>query len=481
MHGVKSLSGTPRRDSATSTPEAMLKNAKQYIDDGRATQRKTGYEICKQLIGKKFICSNEVKAEAYYLVGIGWAEAHNNIKKAFEYIKPAAILRHQEAINYLIQNFTYSGEPDEQVIQLLQGEAEKGSALAKYELGKLYAAGRGVLQDEKLAAALFNEAAQLGIHQAKYELSIMYSHGRGVTQDVTYSQTLLIDAAHECDLRAKTLYKAGQLSKSRGDITGAIKLFMRAGDKKYLDAFIELALLFNDLGSKGEKFSKEMPSLDWYAKWKILPYSENKMVAGCINRAYMYDHAGAMFYKGVACINYLYPKNKPTYISSLISEDKLIEQECISVKDKVTTSACNLEELLNDGIHELNKASRKGHVGADYFLGMMYAEGDKVAKSETKYASHFTRAYNCGVAEWATEQEKAFGIKAARAFASAIEKRSTYETIRAAATNNLNTVEMWSQRADKLEGKDNTTTTSTIISKERDKAKKDMENLNDTL
>jgi len=67
--------------------------------------------------------------------------------------------------------------------RLFKPMAEQGHAEAQYNLGGMYAEGRGVPQDYGKAAKWFRKAAEQGHAEAQYNLGGMYFRGRGVPQD----------------------------------------------------------------------------------------------------------------------------------------------------------------------------------------------------------------------------------------------------------------------------------------------------------
>ncbi len=61
--------------------------------------------------------------------------------------------------------------------------AEQGQALAQYNLGLLYANGKGVSKDDAQAQQWYEKAAAQGHADAQVNLGILYDYGRGVAQD----------------------------------------------------------------------------------------------------------------------------------------------------------------------------------------------------------------------------------------------------------------------------------------------------------
>ncbi len=67
--------------------------------------------------------------------------------------------------------------------RLFKPLAEQGDAEAQYNLGGMYAEGRGVAQDYGEATKWFRKAAEQGHAEAQYNLGGMYFRGRGVPRD----------------------------------------------------------------------------------------------------------------------------------------------------------------------------------------------------------------------------------------------------------------------------------------------------------
>ena len=61
--------------------------------------------------------------------------------------------------------------------------ANQGNAKAQFNLGMMYAAGTGILQDSVEAAYWFRKAAKQGNAKAQYQLGLMYASGKGIPQD----------------------------------------------------------------------------------------------------------------------------------------------------------------------------------------------------------------------------------------------------------------------------------------------------------
>src|SRR5262245_17850115 len=67
--------------------------------------------------------------------------------------------------------------------QILRPLADKGDALAEFNLGQMYARGLGVQRDYTEAAAWLRKAADQGLAIAQLYLGLAYTDGDGVAQD----------------------------------------------------------------------------------------------------------------------------------------------------------------------------------------------------------------------------------------------------------------------------------------------------------
>jgi hypothetical protein len=61
--------------------------------------------------------------------------------------------------------------------------AEQGDADAQYNLGFMFANGRGVPKDDRQAVAWYRKAAEQGNAFAQFNLGVSYDNGRGVPKD----------------------------------------------------------------------------------------------------------------------------------------------------------------------------------------------------------------------------------------------------------------------------------------------------------
>jgi adenylate cyclase len=94
---------------------------------------------------------------------------------------------------------TVSGSEDDrqELIGILQREADQGSALAQYSLAKAYRDGLLGRRDMARAVHLFSTAAELGYTPAQHNLGTRYARGDGVPHDRIMALTWLTLAARD--------------------------------------------------------------------------------------------------------------------------------------------------------------------------------------------------------------------------------------------------------------------------------------------
>ena len=92
--------------------------------------------------------------------------------------------------------------------------AEQGVAEAQFDLGWMYAQGRGVIRDDAAAAKWYRKAADQRFSHAQYGLAVMYYEGRGVKQNYAEALKWYRKASDQGDVMAQ--YDVG-LMYERGD------------------------------------------------------------------------------------------------------------------------------------------------------------------------------------------------------------------------------------------------------------------------
>jgi TPR repeat protein len=97
----------------------------------------------------------------------------------------------------------------------LQTSAEKGAADAQVSLGKRFAAGNGVAQDDKQAVEWYRKAADQGYAEGQCNLGLSYAEGKGVAKDYAQAVAWYRKAAEQGNAEAQ--YMLGSMyHKGRG-------------------------------------------------------------------------------------------------------------------------------------------------------------------------------------------------------------------------------------------------------------------------
>ncbi|HJT86268.1 MAG TPA: metallophosphoesterase [Bryobacteraceae bacterium] len=125
--------------------------------------------------------------------------------------------------------------------------AERGDANAEYNLGLLYALGKGVPQNYQTAAEWYRKAAEQGVAAAEYNLGVLYANGQGVSKSPGDAINWFTKAAQqgiaEADASLGDLYHDG----SPPNYANAEEWYRKAAAQGIASAQFSLGLM-HDLG-----------------------------------------------------------------------------------------------------------------------------------------------------------------------------------------------------------------------------------------
>jgi len=102
--------------------------------------------------------------------------------------------------------------------------AEQGDASAQFNLGVMYANGRGVPEDDREAVKWYRKAAEQGDASAQYNLGVMYDNGSGVPEDDVLAYMWWNLAAASGHKNSKKNRDSIRKEMSRSQITEAQRL-----------------------------------------------------------------------------------------------------------------------------------------------------------------------------------------------------------------------------------------------------------------
>lgn len=142
-------------------------------------------------------------------------------------------------------------EPDvdmKQAFSEVLRKAKGGNAKAQLDLGRHYAYGEGVEQNDRQAFKWIEKAANQNLAIAKFDLAKFYLKGEGgVYKDIKKAEALLVQAAEQGVIEAHlVLGRMYTRSKDLKDYATASMWLKKAADKGSVEAMDQLALMFLD-------------------------------------------------------------------------------------------------------------------------------------------------------------------------------------------------------------------------------------------
>ena len=124
--------------------------------------------------------------------------------------------------------------------------AEQGDADAQFNLGDMYANGRGVPQDDAEAVRWYRLAAEQGHASAQFDLGFGYANGRGVPQDYAEAVRWYRLAAEQDDASAQfnlgVAYDNGEGVPQ--DYAEAVRWYRLAAEQGHASAQVSLGLMY---------------------------------------------------------------------------------------------------------------------------------------------------------------------------------------------------------------------------------------------
>ena len=125
-------------------------------------------------------------------------------------------------------------------------KAEKGEAIAQYNLGWMYFGGQGISQDFAEAAKWYRKAAEQGFAPAQYNLGLMYAKGQNLKQDYSEAVKWYRKAAEQGLAIAEDALGACYFSGDGvpKDIAEAVKWWRKAGEQGFAQSQSNLGVCY---------------------------------------------------------------------------------------------------------------------------------------------------------------------------------------------------------------------------------------------
>jgi uncharacterized protein len=150
-------------------------------------------------------------------------------------------------------------------IQLWQPLADQGNADAQSGLGLMYQTGRGVPQNNLIAASWYRKAADQGNPQAQFNLGLMYTSGLGVPKDFAIAASWFRKAADQGSADAQGrlgLWYENGIGVPK-DYAIAVSWYRKAADQGLIFAQSELGLMYQS--GRGVPQDDEA-AVSWYRR-----------------------------------------------------------------------------------------------------------------------------------------------------------------------------------------------------------------------
>ena len=230
-------------------------------------------------------------------------------------------------------------------------EEQEPDRYIEYRIGKLYASGFGTKQDHEQAARWFMQAAGAGYKYAQYSLAGLFYRGCGVDQDCGEARQLYEKAA-----RQGFAYANFELAKMLRDGIGC-----EADPEKAAVHFRRAYLGFRTM---------EKQSQDDRLQYRI----------------------GWMLLNGVGT-----EKDEPAAREYFEKAAQLGNAHAAYQLGKLTLADDAADEqTIRDAIEQLHRIAEDGHEGAQYALGKLYRDGDRVKRDLAEAIRWFTRTAERG-------------------------------------------------------------------------------------
>ncbi|MGM0553267.1 MAG: phospholipase D-like domain-containing protein [Pseudomonadota bacterium] len=164
--------------------------------------------------------------------------------------------------------------------------AEQGDAGGQFNLGVIYATGRGVPQDDREAVEWYRRAAEQGHADGQFNLGFMYQHGRGAPQDDREAVDWYRRAAEQGhaggQVNLGSMYRDG--TGVSQDDREAVEWYRRAAEQGHADGQFNLGFMYQD-GSGLPQDDRE--AVEWYRR-----AAEQGHADGQFNLGLMCEDAG---------------------------------------------------------------------------------------------------------------------------------------------------------------------------------------------
>ena len=259
--------------------------------------------------------------------------------------------------------------------------AEQGDAVAQFNLGVLYAKGKGVPQDHAEAVRWYRRAADQGNASAQFYLGVRYAKGEGIPQDHAEAARWYRRAADQGHTSAQ--FNLGVMyGKGEGvpqDHTEAVRWYRRAAEQDHASAQFNLGVRYDNGRGVPQDHTE---AARWY------------------RRAAEQGHAVAQFNLGVRYDNgHGVPQD---HTEAARWYRRAAEQGHADAQNNLGVRYGKGEGVPQDhteAVRWYRRAAAQGHALAQFNLGVRYDNGHGVPQDYAEAARWYRRAAEQGDAD----------------------------------------------------------------------------------
>ncbi|MBL0404276.1 sel1 repeat family protein [Microvirga aerilata] len=348
----------------------FARSALTYRDAATDDTRKTAIERLRSAADRGHVKAAVAMGDALFLgngIAQSQADAMRWYQKAAESGSPTAYIRLGDL--YAAHS---SGMEAQRSLEWYRKAAEANSAIAMVRLGKMFNEGRGVPQDQALAATWFSRAAAAGSGAAMVELSDLYSRAGGPGH-FNLAREALEKAVRAGDARAPIAL--AKLYLARGERPLAEAALRKAAESGSAEAALHLAELYLSVQPTAEQQSA---ARRWLATAEKVMANDDGQ-ASRIALAYLKLPDAGSIQHGSSTLEALVRKNNAEAMAAFATA--LLEGTGVK-RDGVRAEAL------------LRRAVQLGHDGARFILAKAYRDGTALERDPARAVALYREIYS---------------------------------------------------------------------------------------
>lgn len=288
----------------------------------------------------------------------------------------------------------------QEAMRLFCQEAERGNALAMYDLGRMWADGLGVEADPDAAREWYRKALNAFLSAEKelperkktylqYRIGKMYLAGLGTEQDYE-TAALWLERAAEKSHKCAQYTLAGLYAKGQGvekDLKHAFELYHASAIQGNPYASYEMAKMFRDgTGTKKSAVQAEEHFQDAFSGFQVLEEQSHDDK--------LQYRLGQMLYQGIGTERdeeeaVRYWQQAAAWLEKAANEGNTSAQYVLA---KLYLEGCLGEKDVEKAGKLFQKAAEQGNGFAAYRLGRLYLEGEEIPKDMVAAVRWLTEA-----------------------------------------------------------------------------------------